>query len=85
MPEIQREPRSLGLRLPTGENPEAVLFQMEERYGRLCAEVAALEAQLRELRTAAELCPMCGGAGERWVRGGLYGESQKRACPCRKG
>ena len=63
-------------------NPETLLHELEERHGRLCLELAELETRLRELRTAADLCPLCGGAGERWIRGGLYGESQKRPCAC---
>lgn len=66
----------------SGQSLEGVLFELEERYGRLCAELAEVEARLRQLRTAAEVCPMCGGSGERWVRGGLYGELQQRPCPC---
>ena len=62
---------------------EAVLFALEERHARLCAELADVERRLRALRTAAEVCPACGGAGQRWIRGGLYGEIQQRPCPCR--
>jgi hypothetical protein len=43
-----------------------------------------VERRLRELRTAAELCPLCGGSGERWARGGLYGETQRRSCSCQE-
>ncbi len=25
---------------------------------------------------------VCGGSGQRWVRGGLYGETQLRPCSC---
>lgn len=61
-----------------------MLFELESRHARLCAELAELEERLRELRTAADLCPLCGGAGVRWVRGGLYGEVQQRPCSCRE-
>lgn len=61
---------------------EAVLFDLEQRHTSLCEELAAVEARLRDLRTAADVCPLCGGLGERWVRGGLYGELQRRPCPC---
>lgn len=77
--------------MPTRTHPqpsrsaEAVLVELEERHDRLCDELAALERRLRELRTAAEVCAQCGGLGERWVRGGLYGEMQRRPCPCRDG
>lgn len=59
-------------------------MELEQRHTRLCEELASVEARLRELRTAADVCPQCGGLGERWVRGGLYGELQRRACPCRE-
>jgi len=62
--------------------PEALLFALEERYEQLSGELAELEVQLRRLRTAANLCPQCGGLGQRWVRGGLYGETQRRPCSC---
>ena len=69
MPEVRNgENQGALLGHRPGESPETVLFQLEERYGRLCSEVAALEARLRELRTAAELCPFCGGSCRRWVR-----------------
>ena len=64
---------------------EAALFRLEERYARQCEELAALEAQLRALRTAAEICPECGGTGQRWIRGGFYGEIQRRPCGCQPG
>ena len=64
---------------------EAILFRLEERHTRLCEELTAVEAQLRELRTAAEICPDCGGTGQRWVRGGFYGEIQRRPCACKQG
>ena len=61
---------------------DEVLFELEERHGELCRELADLEARLRRLRTAANVCPLCGGRGRRWVRGGMYGEHQDRPCPC---
>lgn len=67
---------------PAARPPEALLEELEERHARLCEELAGVERRLRELRTAAELCPLCGGSGERWVRGGLYGETQRRPCSC---
>lgn len=68
--------------IPSEQNLESVLFELEERYGKLCAELAGVEARLRQLRTAADVCPLCGGTGQRWVRGGLYGEMQQRPCTC---
>lgn len=68
--------------IPSEQNLETVLFELEERYGKLCAELAVVEGRLRQLRTAADVCPLCGGTGQRWVRGGLYGEMQQRACTC---
>lgn len=62
---------------------ESVLAQLEERHHHLCTELTRLERQLREIRTAAELCPQCGGTGQRLMRGGLYGELQGHPCPCR--
>ena len=62
-------------------NPDTLLLELEARHAHLCEELAALERALRELRVAAEVCPQCGGTGERWVRGGLYGELQRRSCP----
>ena len=69
------------------ESPEAdrALLELEARYADLCRELAEVEKRLRVLRTAADLCELCGGTGERWVRGGLYGEAQQRPCPCRDG
>jgi len=61
---------------------EELLFSLEARHASLCAELAELEARLRTLRTAAEVCELCGGAGERWIRGGLYGELHRKPCPC---
>ena len=58
------------------------LYRLEARHEQLYAELKAVEARLRELRTAADLCPECGGSGERWVRGGIYGELQRRPCVC---
>lgn len=63
---------------------ERLLFQLEQRYSELCEELARVETQLRRLRTDADLCPMCGGSGQRVTRGGLYGELQRRPCPCRE-
>ena len=63
---------------------ELLLFQLEQRYSELCDELATVEGRLRELRTAADLCPLCGGSGQRITRGGLYGELQRRACPCQE-
>lgn len=74
-----------GLERATGrpvEAPERLLFDLEDHHARLCGELAALESRLRVLRTEADLCPLCGGGGLRWVRGGLYGELQQRPCPC---
>jgi hypothetical protein len=65
-------------------DPEAMLMDLEARHAALCLQLAELEKRLRTLRTAAELCPQCGGAGERWIRGGLYGELQRRPCPCQE-
>ncbi len=62
---------------------EALLFDLEERHAQLCRELAVLERRLRDLRMAAEVCTQCGGTGQRWVRGGLYGELQPRPCGCR--
>lgn len=73
---------SLGRVQAGAEGPDALLFELEERYSALCVEMASVELRLRELRTAAEVCPLCGGGGQRWVRGGLYGEMQQRPCPC---
>jgi len=73
-----------GAPAPAGEFPDALLFELEERHTRLCEEIAALEKRLRQLRTQAEVCPLCGGGGTRWVRGGLYGELQQRPCACRE-
>ena len=66
------------------EASDALLFELEERHARLCAELNEVERRLRELRTAADLCPLCGGAGMRWLPGGLYGELQQRPCSCRE-
>jgi hypothetical protein len=74
-----------GRSVPATGAPDRVLFQLEERYAHLCAEMSVLEGRLRELRTAADLCPLCGGAGQRWTRGGLYGEIQQRPCSCQSG
>jgi hypothetical protein len=61
---------------------ERVLFELEQRYNQLLDELETVEARLRELRTAAEVCPLCGGLGRRRVRGGLYGEFQQVPCQC---
>ncbi len=61
---------------------EELLFHLEERYAALCTELQALEERLRVLRTAADVCALCGGVGERWIRGGLYGELRRKACSC---
>jgi hypothetical protein len=58
------------------------LYRLEARHEQLLAELKSVEAQLRKLRMAADLCPECGGSGERWVRGGIYGEQQRRPCVC---
>ncbi len=58
------------------------LFELQRRHDALCAELIEVEERLRRLRSAAELCVHCGGEGERWVRGGLYGEMQRRPCVC---
>lgn len=63
-------------------SPERLLLELEERHARLRAESAALEAWLQELHTAPEICALCGGTRQRWVRGGMYGELQERSCPC---
>lgn len=77
-PKLEEAP----LRAGRGRDPEQVLVELEERHAALCAELQEVERQLRELRTAADLCPLCGGSGQRWVRGGLYGETQLRPCSC---
>jgi hypothetical protein len=69
---------------PVSQALETALMELEERHTRLCEELAEVEARLRQLRTAADVCPLCGGLEERWVRGGLYGELQRRPCPCRE-
>lgn len=73
---------SAGRGVPSEQSLETVLFELEERYAKLCAELAVVEGRLRQLRTAADVCPLCGGTGQRWVRGGLYGEMQQRLCTC---
>lgn len=65
-------------------DPEQALMDLEARHERLCEELTEVEQRLRQLRTAADLCPLCGGSGSRWVRGGLYGEMQRRPCSCRE-
>jgi len=62
-----------------------MIFELEHRCEVLRAELAGLEARLRELRIAADLCPLCGGVGRRPVRGGLYGEVCHRRCVCQTG
>ena len=69
-------------RCPAQDEPEAMLLELERRHARLTAELAVVEAQLREFRTAAAVCPTCGGTGRRRTRGGLYGETQDRPCDC---
>ena len=69
---------------PASATAEAHLFQLERRYEELCNELATVEARLRQLRMAADLCPICGGSGQRVTRGGLYGELQRRKCPCQE-
>ncbi|MCC2671094.1 MAG: hypothetical protein K0Q72_3565 [Armatimonadetes bacterium] len=58
------------------------LFELENRCAALRAELTEVEAQLRELRIAADLCPRCGGAGRVSVRGGLYREVHQVPCKC---
>jgi len=76
--------RAGGPQVAAVEPPENILFELENRYASLRSELVAVEKRLREVRTAAELCPECGGSGQRWSRGGLYGEFQTRPCACRK-
>lgn len=64
------------------QSPERLLLALEARYSELEAELLETRARLRELRVAADLCPTCGGTGNRRVRGGLYGELQLRKCSC---
>jgi len=64
---------------------DAAIFELEHRSEVLRAELGRVEARLRELRIAADLCPHCGGAGRRPVRGGLYGEVCNRLCVCQTG
>jgi hypothetical protein len=64
---------------------DTLLFEMENRCAALRAELAELELRLRGLRIAADLCPLCGGAGRVTVRGGLYGELHQRPCKCQSG
>ena len=71
-----------GNRDPTEDEPEALLLELERQHARLCEELGAVEARLREFRTAANVCPTCGGTGRRRTRGGLYGEAQDRPCVC---
>lgn len=70
------------VRRPGPRDPEELLLELEERHSRLCSELAEVEKELRRLRTAADVCPLCGGSGERWLRGGLYGELQRHPCSC---
>ena len=70
---------------PEETGAEHRLFELEQRYSDLCEELSRVEKELRRLRTAADLCPLCGGAGKRLVRGGLYGELQQRLCSCKEG
>jgi hypothetical protein len=62
--------------------PDRHLLELENRCSALRAELTELEAQLRELRIAADLCPRCGGSGRVVVRGGLYGEAHQLPCKC---
>jgi len=64
---------------------DTLLFELESRCAALRAELSELEARLRTLRIAADLCPRCGGAGKVNVRGGLYGEVHQRPCQCQVG
>jgi hypothetical protein len=64
------------------QSPEALLLALEARYSELEAELNETRTRLRQLRVAADLCPNCGGTGNRKVRGGLYGELQLRKCSC---
>ena len=77
VPHLRHEPDN-------SDGLDSVLLELEARHQRLCEELVALESRLRLLRTAADLCPLCGGGGTRWVRGGLYGEAQQRPCACRQ-
>lgn len=67
---------------PAEDEPEALLLELERQHARLSEELAAVEARLREFRTAANVCLTCGGTGRRRTRGGLYGETQDRPCVC---
>jgi hypothetical protein len=64
---------------------DAAIFELEHRSELLRTELAGLEERLRQLRIAADLCPLCGGVGRRPVRGGLYGEVCHRLCVCQGG
>jgi hypothetical protein len=79
-------PSPPGLRsgFPGGETPEIdrLLGRLEERRESLLRELQSVEARLRELRTLPELCPLCEGTGQRWIRGGLYAELQQLPCLC---
>jgi excinuclease UvrABC ATPase subunit len=68
-----------------GSSSDTLLFELENRCAALRAELTELEARLRKLRIAADLCPRCGGAGRVNVRGGLYGEVHQRPCQCQVG
>lgn len=82
MPTQERSSHASSPARPGARDAESLLLELEERHSRLCAELAEVEKQLRQLRTAADVCPLCGGSGERWLRGGLYGELQRRPCAC---
>jgi len=65
-----------------GRTPTEALAALTEREASLESELAAVQREMRRLRTAADLCPDCGGSGRRRVRGGLYGEVQHVVCHC---
>ncbi|MBM3459678.1 MAG: hypothetical protein FJX77_14240 [Armatimonadetes bacterium] len=65
------------------ERVDPVLAELEGRYVSLKAELDSVSREIRSVLTAAEGCPSCSGLGYRLVRGGLYGETQRVACPCR--
>ena len=75
-------PNAIVASLPTDDPLPAVLAELSAREERLEAELAEIQRELRRLRTAADLCALCGGTGQRRRRGGLYGELQVVACSC---
>jgi len=60
---------------------DQVLLELERQRVRLLSELDAVDRRLFLFRTA-DPCPLCGGEGRRWIRGGLYGELQPRPCSC---